>query len=56
MKIDFSDYITITENDILEITQEGIEYTGGYMAAVENVLLSVTLQVLIHPLGFILLH
>jgi hypothetical protein len=31
MKIDFSDYITITEKDILEINREGIKYTGGFI-------------------------
>ncbi len=35
MKINFSYYITITENDVLEITLEGIKYTGGFIDFLE---------------------
>ena len=35
MKIDYSDYISITDRDIISITPEGIHYTGGFISFIE---------------------
>ena len=35
MKIDFSDYVTLTENDIIAITKSGIETSNGIISFIE---------------------
>ena len=35
MKIDFSDYISLTENDIISVVPEGIHYAGGFISFLE---------------------
>lgn len=32
MKIDYSDYITITDSNVISIAPEGIYYTGGFVS------------------------
>ncbi len=35
MKIDFSDYVTLTENDIIAITKSGVETSNGIINFIE---------------------
>ena len=35
MKIDFSDYISITDSNIISITSEGIRHTNGFISFYE---------------------
>lgn len=35
MKIDYSDYIAITDSDVTSITLEGIHYIGGFISFLE---------------------
>lgn len=37
MKIDCSDYIAITDSNIISVTPEGIHYTGGFISFLECV-------------------
>ena len=35
MKIDYSDYIAITDSNVISVTSEGIHYTDGFVSFLE---------------------